>query len=84
MWLDRFRRPEPRRRVFAQTIARPLQELATLDGCWVSARVVDDGLPVGLMRRTLTSIADADTGWQFFSGDESEDYLNDWSNLFVH
>ncbi|WP_374204718.1 DUF2185 domain-containing protein [Rathayibacter sp. VKM Ac-2927] len=29
-------------------------------------------------------MADADTGWQFFSGDDSEEYLQDWSNLFVH
>jgi hypothetical protein len=52
-------------------------------GCLATNRITVDGLDVGYMYRE--SPADgADTGWRFFSGDESESYMADNSNSGVY
>jgi hypothetical protein len=71
----------------AQTVARadrsehlwfgPLSKLAI-----ASARVVRDGAPVGWMHRQLPD-NDSDSGWRVFSGDETQQYLDDAANAVV-
>ena len=47
--------------------------------CLATDRITVDGLDVGYMYRE-SSANGADTGWRFFSGDESETYIADNSN----
>jgi hypothetical protein len=43
-------------------------------GCLATDRITVDGMKVGYMYRETTS-RPADTGWRFFSGDESDEYM---------
>jgi hypothetical protein len=52
-------------------------------GCLATDRVVVDGQRVGYMYRELPD-SSADSGWRFFAGDESDDYVNDPQNLGIY
>lgn len=43
-------------------------------GCLATDRIVVDGSPVGYMMREKP-INDHDSGWRFFAGDESQQYM---------
>ncbi|OIN58446.1 DUF2185 domain-containing protein [Arsenicibacter rosenii] len=49
-------------------------------GCLSSDKIVVEGLVIGYMYREEPEIAE-DNGWRFFSGTESDDYINDAQNL---
>jgi len=51
-------------------------------GCLVTKRISVDGLDVGYMYRESGS-NELDNGWRFFSGDETQEYVNDLSNTNV-
>ena len=51
-----------------------------LDACIASDRITVDGAPVGYMYREQPENS-VDSGWRFFSGDESDDFANDPNNL---
>jgi hypothetical protein len=51
-----------------------------LPRCFVSARVLADGRPVGYLYREEPD-RDDDSGWRLLAGDESQDYLDDPANL---
>ena len=46
----------------------------------VSDRITVDGLPIGYMYREEPDNKQ-DSGWRFFAGDESEDYLDNEMNI---
>lgn len=48
----------------------------------VSARVVRDGAPVGWLHREPPD-HDTDSGWRIFSGDESQEFIDDPANAAV-
>jgi len=48
--------------------------LADSSPCFATDRITVDGAPVGYMYRD-------DTGWNFFAGDESQDYVDNPNNL---
>ncbi|MEJ7804897.1 MAG: DUF2185 domain-containing protein [Telluria sp.] len=50
--------------------------------CYVSARIYEDGVPVGYFYRDEPG-SDEDSGWCFMGGDETENYLSDSSKLRV-
>ncbi len=52
-------------------------------GCLATDRITVDGCEVGYMYREETD-REGDTGWRFFAGDESEDYINDLSHSAVY
>jgi hypothetical protein len=60
---------------------RPL--IQPMGGCIASDRITVDGARVGSMVRD-PSERDDDSGWCFFAGDESQDYLDDPENLAVY
>jgi hypothetical protein len=61
-----------------------LQPIATgLGACRASDKIVVDGELVGFMVREPPLDA-ADSGWRFFSGSESLDYMNDASKHGVY
>ena len=49
------------------------------EACLATDRVMVDGLKVGYMYREESEI-EADSGWRFTAGDESDDYINDPEN----
>lgn len=51
--------------------------------CVASNRVMKDGCKVGWAYREAVG-KDGDSGWRFFSGDESEAYSNDLDNFAFH
>jgi len=52
-------------------------------GCLATDRIMVDGCKVGYMYRERT-VRPTDTGWRFFSGDESPDYINNLDNSGVY
>lgn len=52
-------------------------------GCLATDRVVVDGQRIGYMYRELPD-SSIDSGWRFFAGDESNDYVNDPQNLGIY
>ena len=46
-------------------------------------RITVDGMKVGYMYREGPD-NDTDSGWRFFSGDESDDYVNDPANVGLY
>ena len=52
-------------------------------GCLATDRIVVDGCDVGYMYREETE-RDGDTGWRFFAGDESQDYIAEPSHSGVY
>jgi hypothetical protein len=64
--------------------ADQLKPLAPAMGCCLATdRITVDGAPIGYMYREPPD-ASRDSGWRFFSGDESEDYANDPGNLALY
>lgn len=55
-------------------------------GCVATDRIVVDGAPVGYCCREKPedSGKDWDSGWRFFAGDESEDYMSDPDHCAVY
>jgi hypothetical protein len=52
-------------------------------GCLATDRIVVDGCKVGYMSRS-SPVQSLDTGWCFFAGDESQEYMSDNSNHGVY
>ena len=64
--------------------ASEIQELAPgHGGCIATDKITVEGLPVSFMYREAPGF-DADSGWRFFSGEESDDYLKDANNSGVY
>jgi len=55
----------------------------TMGGCFASDRVTVDGTKVGYMYRETPEGA-WDSGWRFFSGDESEGYTDDPTHFAIY
>jgi hypothetical protein len=54
-----------------------------LGGCFITDRVTVDGQKIGYMYREEADRPE-DSGWRFFSGDESQDYIDDLSHAGVY
>ena len=64
--------------------ARDIKRLVEHDGgCIATDRIMVDGRPVGYMYRERPE-NDADTGWRFMAGDESDEYMDNGDNLGVY
>ena len=64
--------------------ADQFKPLATgLGSCIATDRITVDGLPVGFMYKDEAQSLH-DSGWVFMSGDESQDYMDDPSNLAMY
>ena len=61
---------------FAQALS------AALDLCVATKEISVSGRPVGFMYRD-EPVFDNDSGWRFFSGDESDDYTDNPDNFTV-
>jgi hypothetical protein len=54
-----------------------------LGGCFATDTITVDGLPVGFCYREEPSFEE-DSGWRFFSGTESQDYIDNADNLAIY
>ena len=64
--------------------ADQLKDLATGYGtCLASDKITVAGLPVRWTYRE-EPVDDSDSGWRFFAGDESEEYVNDPANFEIY
>ena len=54
-----------------------------MGGCLTSDRITVDGLKVGYMYREEPD-KDTDSGWRFFSGDETQEYADDPNNFAIY
>ncbi|MVN77023.1 DUF2185 domain-containing protein [Hymenobacter sp. HMF4947] len=54
-----------------------------MGGCIAPDTITVEGLPVRFMYRAEPS-NDVDSGWQFFSGTESQEYIDDSSNSAIY
>jgi hypothetical protein len=57
--------------------------IANLGSCYASDRITVDGLPVGYLYREEPE-NEIDSGWRFFSGDESQDYADNPDNFAIY
>lgn len=53
------------------------------NGCLVTDRISIDGCAIGYMVREEPSEGNPDSGWQFYSGDESPEYLKEIDHVSV-
>jgi hypothetical protein len=68
---------DPRKKRFALD---PFQALAEGRGSCFADRVTVDGKPVGFIYRELPD-DDIDSGWRFFSGEDTQEYADDPANF---
>lgn len=54
-----------------------------LGGCFATDRITVDGMPVGYMYREEPGF-DCDSGWRFFAGDETQDYIDNTKNTSIY
>lgn len=54
------------------------------NGCFVTDRIAVDGCPVGWCYREEPETGFPDSGWRFFSGDESEGYIADIAHTGIY
>ena len=54
-----------------------------MGGCFITDRVMVDGLKIGYMCREVPTRPE-DSGWRFFSGDESQEYIDDLTHTGVY
>jgi hypothetical protein len=63
---------------------RQIRTLVTGYGsCIATDRITVDGMKVGYMYREVPTNAD-DSGWHFFSGDETQEYVDTPRNLGIY
>jgi len=71
----------PKRFALASSDIKPI---ATGHGsCMATDRITVDRAPVGFMYREVPDHEHA-SGWRFFAGDESQDYLDNAANLEIY
>ena len=59
------------------------QVVPSMGACFATDRITVDGLPVGYMYREAPD-NHMDSGWRFFAGHESEEYLADPNNISIY
>jgi len=55
----------------------------TMAGCYATDKITVDGMKVGYMYREYPDNA-GDSGWRFFSGTETQDYVDDANNTMIY
>ena len=53
------------------------------EGCIVSDKITKEGYKVGFMYREKPDEGKSDSGWRFFAGNETEEYVNDSRNYHI-
>jgi hypothetical protein len=59
------------------------QLIPNMGGCLATDRITVDGAKVGFMYRENPDFLE-DSGWRFFSGDETQEYVDDQNNIAIY
>jgi hypothetical protein len=59
------------------------QLIPAMGSCFATDHITVEGLPVGYMYREVPD-NDVDSGWRFFSGTESQEYVDDASQISIY
>ena len=59
------------------------QLIPNMGGCFATDRITVDGMKVGYLYREEPD-NDIDSGWRFFSGDESQEYVDNTDNISIY
>jgi len=59
------------------------QLIPNMGACFATDRITVDGMKVGYMYREEPD-KDVDSGWRFFSGDESQEYADNPENTSIY
>ena len=59
------------------------QLVPPMGGCFITDRVMVDGQKIGYMYREVSRRPE-DSGWRFFAGDESQDYIDELSHTGIY
>jgi hypothetical protein len=70
-------------KVFKLTASQIRAIAVGFGSCLASDRITVDGCPVGFMYREAPD-SSGDSGWRFFSGDETQEYADDPANFSLH
>ena len=68
---------------FAITKERIRPLIPEMGGCFATDRIMVDGEQVRYMYREAADFEE-DSGWRFFAGDESQDYIDDLWNTGIY
>ena len=68
---------------FKKGIKRVIQSNENL-GCFATNRIVIDGKKIGYMYREEPDTSFPDSGWRFFAGDETDEYVNNPDNVKIY
>ncbi|MEO5714913.1 MAG: DUF2185 domain-containing protein [Luteolibacter sp.] len=74
---------DPRDKAFRIPGDQIKELIPNMGGCFATDRITVDGEKVGYMYREEPD-KDIDSGWRFFSGDESQDYVDDPDNTSIY
>ncbi len=53
-------------------------------GCLATNRIIVDGKKIGYMYREKPDTSFPDSGWRFFAGDETDEYVNNPDNIKIY
>lgn len=68
---------------FKLTESEILPLIKPIGGCYASDKITIDGDLIGYMYREDPNF-EKDSGWRFFSGTETQDYVDDPNNLMIY
>ena len=74
---------DPRKKAFKIPGDKIERLIPNMGGCFASDRITVDGMQVGYMYREEPD-QDGDSGWRFFSGDESQEYADTPDNFAIY
>ena len=68
---------------FALSAEQMVPLIPAMGYCYATDRITVDGVGVGFMYREFPDKPN-DSGWRFFSGDESQEYVDDAANTMLY
>jgi len=74
---------DPRNKAFKIPGDQIKSIIPNMGGCLASDRITVDGMKVGYMYREEPD-KDADSGWRFFSGDETQEFADNPDNFAIY
>lgn len=63
---------------------KPLLELDGPSGCIATDKITVEGFKIGYMYREKPNPKYPDSGWRFFQGEESDEYIKDVKNSGIY
>jgi hypothetical protein len=73
----------PLKKQFRLDVEEIVQLIPNMGGCIAPDTITVDGMKVKFMSR-VNPVNDMDSGWQFYSGTETQEYLDNPDNASIH